>query len=233
MLLVTCEHGGNRIPREYRRLFAGHAATLSSHRGFDPGALALAKDVADALGAPLVASTVSRLLVELNRSSHHRALFSERTRDLAPDEKQRIIANYYNPYRHEVERRASEAIAVGRRVFHLSCHSFTPMLHGETRTADVGLLYDPTRAMERDLCVRWSALLRSRITPLRVRRNYPYRGYDDGLTTFLRRRFPAGAYAGVEIEVNQKHVTAGGTRWKTLRRHIVESVSELLPLVGA
>ena len=42
-LLLTCEHGGNRIPPEYRALFRGATAALASHRGWDPGALALAR----------------------------------------------------------------------------------------------------------------------------------------------------------------------------------------------
>ena len=31
----------------------------------------------------------------------------------------------------------------GRRVIHISSHSFTPELNGKVRRADVGLLYDP------------------------------------------------------------------------------------------
>jgi predicted N-formylglutamate amidohydrolase len=228
MLLVTCEHGGNRIPREYRHLFEGYEAALASHRGHDPGALALASDLAGACGAPLVASTVSRLLVELNRSPGHRGLYSERTRDLAPEVKARIATRYYEPYRHEVERRVREGIAAGRCVFHLSSHSFTPALHGVTRNADVGFLYDPGRRRERRLCEQLSTALAERIAPLRVRRNYPYRGYNDGLTTFLRRRFRPDAYLGVEIEVNQKHALRGGRPWHALRRSIVRSVLDVL-----
>ena len=62
-LLVTCEHGGNRVPKRYRRLFAGWESVLASHRGYDPGALTLARELARAFDAPLVASTVTRLLV--------------------------------------------------------------------------------------------------------------------------------------------------------------------------
>jgi len=34
--IITCEHGSNRIPAPYRRLFRGQAALLDSHRGYDP-----------------------------------------------------------------------------------------------------------------------------------------------------------------------------------------------------
>ena len=74
--IITCEHGGNRIPAPYRRLFRGQRALLDSHRGYDPGSLVMAKALASAFGAPLVASTVSRLLIDLNRSIGHPQLFS-------------------------------------------------------------------------------------------------------------------------------------------------------------
>jgi predicted N-formylglutamate amidohydrolase len=81
-LLVTSEHGGNDVPEEHRSLFRGRKALLDSHRGWDPGTLDLAERLASALGAPLVASSVTRLLVDLNRSPHNPRVFSEVTRPL-------------------------------------------------------------------------------------------------------------------------------------------------------
>ena len=228
LLLVTCEHGGNRVPKEYRRLFTGRESVLASHRGYDPGALALARDLARAFEAPLVASTVTRLLVELNRSPGHPELHSEITRDLAPSEKAKIAARYYEPYRREVEQRVAQATAARRRVIHISAHSFVPVLNGLTRNADIGLLYDPGRAPERALCAQWKQCLGARASRLRVRRNYPYRGFADGLTTYLRRRYARHGYIGFEIEVNQKHVLAGARQWRMLREVLVQSVGDLL-----
>jgi predicted N-formylglutamate amidohydrolase len=168
------------------------------------------------------------LLIDLNRSRDHRAVYSDRTRDLSQDEKARIVARYYEPYRGEVERLVRERIAAGRRVLHLSSHSFTPVLDGVTRSADVGLLYDPKRRFERMLCERWTKVLGARIAPLRVRRNYPYRGYDDGLTTFLRLRFDEADYLGVEMEINQEHAMAAGVRWRSLRAQILQSLVYVL-----
>ena len=50
-VVVTCEHGGNHIPALYRALFGDLQAALASHRGFDPGALEMAEDLARAFGA--------------------------------------------------------------------------------------------------------------------------------------------------------------------------------------
>jgi predicted N-formylglutamate amidohydrolase len=222
--LVTCEHGGNRIPARYRTLFGGQRALLDSHRGFDPGALAMAKALARAFDAPLVAATVSRLLVDLNRSPGHRQFFSSATRALPAALRARIVDEHYRPHRTEVERLVRGSLARGRRVLHIAAHSFTPVLDGNVRTADVGLLYDPRRRPESALCARWKEALAARAPALRVRRNYPYAGRGDGLTSYLRTRFGPAAYVGVELEVNQRIVAAGAPRFPALRRALIETL---------
>jgi len=224
VFLVTCEHGGNRIPAAYRGWFRGHARLLATHRGHDPGALDMARTLARTLRAPLIASTVSRLLIELNRSPTHRALFSSVLHGAGPDVRARIYEHYYVPYRTEVELFVSEAVARGGRVLHVSSHSFTPALDGEVRNADIGLLYDPARRLESELCRSWQRTLIARFPQWRVRRNYPYRGDADGLTSFLRRRFRDGVYAGVELEINQKHVRAANARWTGRRAGVADAL---------
>jgi len=222
--LVTCEHGGNRVPAPMRSLFRGHRALLATHRGFDPGARSLARDLAVALDAPVVTSTVSRLVVDLNRSIGHPRLFSPVTRALPREVRASIVARHYRPYREQVERLVAQRVALGHRVIHVSSHSFTPVLGGKVRRADVGLLYDPGRRGEVALCARWKAALAVRDPALRVRRNYPYAGKGDGLTAYLRRRFPAKAYVGIELEVNQRIVLAKGRPWAALRGALVDSL---------
>ena len=202
-LLLTCEHGGNRIPREYAHLFRAAARELASHRGWDPGAQDVARRLARHFGLPLRSVPWSRLLVEPNRSPTNPRIWSEFTRDLSADERERLLARHWWPHRRDVESAVARSVARGSRVAHVAVHSFTPELSGERRNADVGLLYDPARAGERALCTRWQQVLRELDPGLRVRRNYPYRGAADGLTTWLRRRFPDRSYAGVELELNQ------------------------------
>jgi len=138
--IITCEHGGNRIPAPYRQLFRGQRALLDSHRGYDPGSLVMAKALASACRAPLVVSTVSRLLVDLNRSIGHRQLFSGITRCAPAEVRAEIVERHYRPYRVQVESVVGQAVSRGDRVIHISSHSFTPELDGRVRGADVGLL---------------------------------------------------------------------------------------------
>lgn len=222
-LLVSCEHGGNRVPARYRHLFAGHEAHLGTHRGYDPGALALARDLAERLGATCFVSTVSRLLVDLNRSIGHPKLYSEATRVAPPALRREILDAHYLPYRNAVHAHVADAVAHGARVIHISSHSFTPVLDGITRDADIGLLYDPGRPGEATLCQRWQAALAAALPAFRVRRNYPYTGKSDGLTAYLRRHYNANVYVGVEFEINQKHVRPAG-QWRGLRPAIVDAL---------
>lgn len=184
----------------------------------------MARALARCLGAPLVSSTISRLLVDLNRSIGHPQLFSEVTRGEPAACRANILEKHYLPYRTRVEHLVSQSVAGGRRVVHISSHSFTPELGGEVRCADVGLLYDPRRRGEAKLCAKWKNLLTAGAPEFRVRRNYPYRGKGDGLTAHLRRVFPGGAYVGIELEVNQGVVLAAGRRWSMLRTVLGDSL---------
>jgi predicted N-formylglutamate amidohydrolase len=215
-LIVSCEHGGNRLPRPFQKLLSRRF--LETHRGWDPGALDLARDVARASGAPLFYSTVSRLLVELNRPLGHRQILFL---SLPDQTREALLRRYYLPYWDAVEAEVAKGLARGRRVLHLSVHSFTPRFRGVKREVDVGLLFDPRRAPEARLCRQWEESLRDRAPRLRVRRNDPYRGTGPSLVQSLREMLPPQRYVGIQIEVNQKFPRGDARRWEALRTILV------------
>jgi predicted N-formylglutamate amidohydrolase len=227
-LIISCEHGGRDVPPRHATLFEGHAALLASHRGWDPGSLQFGSELAAALGAPLHASTTTRLLVDLNRSIGHRQLHSELTRDLTRAEKHDLINDFYRPHRDAVEGEIGRRIGAGERVVHIASHSFTPVMDGVVRRADVACLYDPRRPAEAALSVAWLQELGRRSPLLQLRRNYPYQGRGDGLATLLRRRHAGTDYIGIELEVNQRFVEQGGPAWDDLRRDLIESLAAAL-----
>ncbi len=223
--IITCEHGGNEIPEQYDAFFASFKDVLNSHRGFDPGALELAKIFAKQLACPLYFSTTSRLLVELNRSIGHKALFSEITKQLPPEEKKRILDEYYFPYRRPIQQEIEQAISDGKRVVHISVHSFTPIMGGEERLADIGLLYDPSRSFEKEFCLKWRRNIQKLNPELSVRMNYPYTGKADGFTTYLRKLFNESCYAGIELEVNQKYPLSLSSRWHEIKTILTRAIN--------
>ncbi len=202
-LLITCEHGGFRIPREYRSyLSASTEGLLKTHRGWDQGALDLAKLVSQELNAPLYFTETSRLLVDCNRTLSHKSCFGPDYRELDSALKEEIARDFYHPYRHSVKEGVRRLHKLGYRVLHCAFHSFTPELNGELRNAEFGLLYDPSRSSEKLWADRIMTQMKANEFPWRLRRNYPYLGKSDGFTKALRSEFRVSEYAGFELEFN-------------------------------
>lgn len=228
-LLVTCEHGTPFVPRSYSSLFEGRRGILATHRAFDRGSLELARRAARLSGAKLFAGRVTRLLVDLNRSPASNRLFSPFSRRLSPAEKKRLMRRYYEPYRESVITVIRRHLAGAELVVHVSVHTFAPVVRGRRRPADVGLLYDPARPREKVFCRLWQSELLNALPGLRVRRNYPYLGTSDGLTSTLRTHFRSELYAGIELEVNQRfYASSAAARRVRLEREIVATLARSL-----
>lgn len=260
-LVLSCEHATDALPPDLSGKLVIDPERARSHRGWDPGALEVARALAGLTGAPLVAGVVNRLVVDLNRT-RGAARFSYESRQLPAALRQHLLERYWEPHVAALtalirERLMSESsdgafamvdaavdldsspargqVAVSSRettpravqtaakrgpggsgmpVLHLAIHSFTPNLNGEKRRADVALLYDPRRSPEAELCRRWAETLAMQ-SPLRIRRNYPYRGVSDGLPTYFRRHFAEASYIGIEVELNQALFRAGNASAST------------------
>jgi len=220
-LILTCEHGGYQIPEPYAVLFEKADKVLKSHRGWDPGALELFQVLQQNLRAPGYYSLISRLLVDLNRSSHHPKVFSEFVKPLKEFEKLQLLATYYAPHRRRIEATISQ-LGSAETVLHIAIHTFTPVLNGKKRNADIGILYDPSREYESAFAEKWVKKLRELAPHLVVRKNYPYLGKSDGLPTYLRTRF--SNYIGIELEVNQKFPLGDANAWHELQKIILRSL---------
>lgn len=202
-LLITCEHAVDTIPAQYSNLFVPFRELLASHRGIDFGALSIALYLQEHLPCDFVQAQTSRLLIDCNRSLKHPSCFSEATNGLSVEKKQLIINHYYLPYREQVINLIKKHVAAGLQVWHLSIHSFTPIMDGITRNADIGLLYDPQRSSEKKLASKMQKEIKALAPNLRVRMNYPYKGTSDGFTSALRKQFTDASYTGIEVESNQ------------------------------
>ena len=202
VLILSCEHGGNDIPLEYQHLFEGAEKVLESHKGFDSGTLDLTYKL-----KPLATFTrlnsMSRLVIDFNRSENHPNLFSQYTRDLDSREKKKLIEGSYRAYHAELEDHIRSEIEKGNTVLHVSVHSFVNFFDGKVRDADIAFLYDPSRELEKNAVNFMSSYFSDLMPDMKVRMNYPYKGVSDGLTKYFRKIFESN-YAGIELEVNQK-----------------------------
>jgi len=218
--LVTCEHGSQQIPDWLSQHFADSApATTDSDAGVsndpcDLGALDAANQFARQLGCPMVSAKYSPSVIDVNRSTQQRGVFSATTRGLSRKLRQRIVSEIHAPYRREVESAVERQVKKDGIVIHLSIHSFATfessqsVTEGEDRAltarrTDVGLLYDPARAYELALCLDWYEDLYYSLPMLRVRRNYPRRGVSESLIRTLRQKYSPDCYIGVELQLNR------------------------------
>lgn len=230
VLFISCEHAVNTVPPSYLPLFQQHQSLLETHRGKDFGAQDIAVHLSRALACDHALATVSRLLIDCNRSLNNAQCFSEVTASLPPIEKKRLIDNYYLPYRKKTETLIQNLIDNDQQVLHISSHSFTPIFEGVTRNAGIGLLYDPKRHGEKEVAREWRGLLAQQEPTYRVRMNYPYSGCSDGFTTALRKKHPEKDYLGIELEINQTLVYDKDSL-KTLMNALTISLKELLQLL--
>ncbi len=228
VVLITCEHGGHKVPAPFlHEMSKLQQKELLTHKGWDLGALGVARYLAKHLDVPLHSTQISRLLVDCNRSAHHPKCLGPAFRCLEAAEKNFILALYYWPHRNAIESQILSHIQQGRSVLHLAVHSFTPKLDGMVRNAEIGLLYDPSRPSEKTWANGLAREIQERLADLRLRRNYPYLGTSDGLTTWLRKHYDANEYAGIEIEVNQS-LFKKSRATQGLQRALVQSVESLL-----
>lgn len=222
--LVSCEHAVNHVPEQWLHLFADCEEILTSHRAYDPGAAELARHLAEILGAPCFQAQVTRLLIDHNRSPHNRFLWSRFSRGLSKSEKISLMDAYYRPFRSSVAKWLEKRRQEGRTLVHLSVHSFTPVLEGQVRQADIGLLYNPKRDGEREFARSWKNRLVGLAPELRLRLNYPYRGVSDSHQQTYRQRYDDSAYLALELEVNQALVGGDVTPWSAVQSFLAESL---------
>jgi predicted N-formylglutamate amidohydrolase len=222
-LILTCEHAGNQVPDEYKSLFENQDEVLQSHRGWDPGAWLLANFLSKKLEAPIFGCLTTRLLIEANRSVDNVQLFSEFTSSLKEEAKEKLIQEIYKPYRDQVQKAIDGMI---KPVLHLSIHSFTPIWDNQERKVDIGILFDPSQDSEASFSNRLKENLQRNLPGYLICFNEPYKGTDDGITTWMRKKYKNEVYTGIEIEVNQKFSSNLSFIESALSKSIKESIKQ-------
>jgi predicted N-formylglutamate amidohydrolase len=177
--LILCEHASHRIPHRYGDLGLAEA-DRQSHAAWDPGALALAKALSDALESPLIASRISRLVYDCNRPPEAASAMP------AKSELIEVPGNV-----DLTDARSAEGLPTAL----ITIHSFTPVYYGTPRAVEIGILHDSDSRLADAMLAQAPAL-----SQRRVERNEPY-GPADGVTHSLRIHGLENGLANVMIEV--------------------------------
>ncbi len=225
--VIVCDHASNRIPEKYGSLGLSQIERVS-HIAWDPGALSVSRALSQQLDAPLVQSTVSRLIIDCNRSLDAPDLIwtlSEATRiaaneNLDPDERDFRIAHFHRPYHASIETLLEARRHAGQETILVCMHSFTPVYHGVPRPWPIGLihgldqrytqgLYEALKANDPDLNVGW---------------NEPYAAHR-GVTLTLEKHGDGRGLEATMIEIRHDEILepAGVTTWSSRLAHCLEA----------
>jgi len=151
-ILLVCDHASRRFPEVLGTLGLDPVA-LRCHLALDIGAGPLTERLATTLSATAVLCQYSRLIVDCNRLLMDPSAFLEfgdgivvpGNRNLHPEDKKVRADEIYWPYHGAVESEVERLGAAGRPPIFVAVHSFTPVLNGESRLCEMGVLWDTDR----------------------------------------------------------------------------------------
>ena len=151
-ILLVCDHASRRFPAALGNMGLDPVA-LRCHLALDIGAGALTKRLATSLSTTAVLCQYSRLVVDCNRQLMDPSAFLEfgdgivipGNRNLHPEQKKQRADEIYWPYHNAVTSQVERLQAEGRPPIFIAVHSFTPVLNGEARSCEMGVLWDTDR----------------------------------------------------------------------------------------
>jgi predicted N-formylglutamate amidohydrolase len=148
-VLLVCDHASNRFPRSLGTMGLDYLDRVS-HIALDIGANAVAETLAENLGATAVLCQYSRLIVDCNRELVHDSAFVEYSdgvdvpgnHDLQESEKEKRASEIYWPYHNTIKNQIVRLKKHGINPIVISIHSFTPVINGNDREWEIGVLWD-------------------------------------------------------------------------------------------
>lgn len=203
VLLISCEHGSNKVPAKYMHLFGEKKLLLKTPQAYEVGALKIAEFIQDKLNCDLVTAKVSRLLIDCDHGLHHRNCFSKYSKKLSLEEKGELIDTYYHPYHNTIKKKIIAHIEKEQQVLHLSIHTFQPILKRILLNTAVGVLYHPHRHAEKEVSRIIHSLLLQQTPSYKTRMNYPFSGKNDFVLQSFRKQFEEKDYLGIKLDINQ------------------------------
>lgn len=215
--VLVCDHASNFLPERFGDLGLDQAQR-ESHIAWDPGALALSLALSARLDAPVVHSTISRLVIDTNRRLNAPNLFwtlSEATHipanvGLSVEEREQRISRYYSPFHTAIDELLDARSREARESVLICVHTFTPVYLGVARPWQVGVIHGRDTGFSQAL---FDALVDQK-PPLAAGWNEPYSARD-GVTETLERHGDARGFAGSMIEVRNNELAddAGVAFW--------------------
>ena len=215
-LLLVCDHASNRVPTRLKNLGLTHEQ-LSRHIGWDIGAAAVTRRLAQALSATAILARTSRLVIDPNRDPDDPTSIPEVSdritipgnQAVGVEERSNRRAAYFLPYHAAIEAQIARAARHCEAPILFSIHSFTPEMPGQPRPWHIGVLWNKDPRMAAPL-IRY---LRAHRDGLIVGDNEPYSGQLVAYT--LNRHGGGGGLPHCAVEIRQDLVSDedAAARW--------------------
>lgn len=199
-MVLVCEHASNAFPAPWDDGLGLSADQRAAHIAWDPGALGVARGLAQALGATLIHATASRLIYDLNRPPHAPGAMPERSEvhdipgnsGLSGDERLARTRAHYIPFHAALSDLLAERLAQGPRPVLVTVHSFTPIYFGQQRQVEFGVIHDADDRLARAIAAQEIGLI--------TRLNEPYSAAD-GVAHMLARHATPLALPHAMLEI--------------------------------
>lgn len=193
-VLLVCEHASNALPAPWGDLGLTPDQTRA-HIAWDPGALGLARGLAQRLDATLIHAPVSRLIYDCNRAPDMPGAMPARSEvhdipgnaAISPAERLARTQAVYLPWANGLHNLIAARIAAGRRPIVITIHSFTPLYHGKPRAVEFGIIHDADPGLALEILATAKAQ-----TGLNTQLNEPYSAADDVTHTLRLHCTPYG-----------------------------------------
>ncbi|RIJ13549.1 N-formylglutamate amidohydrolase [Pseudomonas sp. 91RF] len=175
-LILVCEHASRYIPDALNNLGLDDTAARE-HIAWDIGALELAEQLSEKIGATLLSANYSRLLIDLNRPRHAPDSIPAQSeiyqvpgnRELDEATREYRRQCLFKPFHTRLQQLIDERLAEGRPVRVVGIHSFTPIYYGQPRELEAGVLFGQAKAYAQRLLDGLGQ------HPLKVVGNQPYK----------------------------------------------------------
>ncbi|WP_062064673.1 N-formylglutamate amidohydrolase [Cellvibrio sp. OA-2007] len=217
-LVLVCDHASNRVPECLQQLGLNDVQ-LADHIGWDPGAAAVARLLAQDLDAPLLLSGYSRLVIDCNRPLASSDLIPQQSagviipgnQNLSSHERDQRIKHLFIPYHQAIEKLVAERTLEQtlRPIAFLSIHSFTPFLFNQQRPWHIGVSHKSDDRFAQNL---YKALVKQEDIIVGLNEPYPI---EDAFDYSIPVHGEARGLPSAMIEIRQDGLTtqAGIEQW--------------------
>jgi predicted N-formylglutamate amidohydrolase len=229
--LIAVDHASARIPQRLGSLGLP-SSELQRHIAWDIGALSVARRIAEALDAPLIAQNYSRLVIDCNRDPKVETSIpiisesSEIPGNMNLSEAQ-ILARrveIFDPYHRRIRELLDARLAEGRPTILVAQHSMTHIYKGARREMHAAVLYNRDRrfaGLVLDMLRRDAALI--------IGDNEPY-FVSDATDYTVPRHGEGRGLPHVEIEIRQDLIgdEAGQSEWAVRLTQALQDAEKIL-----